>query len=230
MQHRKPMDSPRLSVVATSPSVPPPSVAAERAPVPGDLLRSLVGLVLKAAPAKGEGAKLFFDAEPSGQPIVAAHDEQRCHIAFFSMEAAILFRGAVERASVRKLYRLLGSVEELEESSVAVDEDGRVRITRPAQPALHHQLVLVPSLMDWRPPSDLGAVDVPVPLIVSADHLRDASRLKFASVSMVGRSSARLIVNATLGGEVVFRAILAEHGHVLYDADARQKNLPGVGR
>ena len=36
---RKPMDPPRLSVVATSPSVPAPSVAVERAPEGMKLIR-----------------------------------------------------------------------------------------------------------------------------------------------------------------------------------------------
>lgn len=230
MLRRKTQDPPRLAVVSTSPSTSAPALDTERAPVVGDLLRSLLGLVLKAAPSKGDGAKLFFDQEPSGQPVLAAHDELRCHIAYFPLQAAVRCRGAIERASARKLYRLLGSIEELEESAASIDEDGRVRIERPGQPALHHQLVLVASIMDWRPPSDAGAVDIPVPLNVSADHLRDATRLKSAALTMQHRSSARLVVNATLGGEVVFRAIVAEYGHVLYDPDARQGRLPGGRR
>lgn len=225
---RKQNDPPRLALAPTGAAAKLPPSAAERHAVSGDLLRSLVGLVLKAAPAKGDGAKLYFDVEPSGQPVFAAHDAARCHIGYFPLQSAVTCRGAVERASARKLYRLLGSIDDLEECSASVDDDGRVRIERPGQPPLHHQLVLVASVMDWRPVPDHDAVDLPVPLIVSADHLRDATRLKLASITMQHRSSARLIVNATLGGELVFRAILAEYGALLYDPDARQQKIKGV--
>lgn len=226
MLRRQPRTPPQLAAVPTGPA----ARARSETPVSAQSLRALLGLVLKACPAKGTGAKVFFDVEPSGQRVIAAHDAYRCHIGYFPMGADVAFEGGVERASVRKLYRLLGSIDELEESLATIDEDGRVRIERPGQPALHHQLALVASILDWRPPSDAGADDLSIALTLNAEHLRDATRLKDATLTTRNRSSARVIVNAELDGDVVFRAIIAEYGSLLYDPDARQGKLPGVSR
>lgn len=199
----------------------------------GDLARALLGMVFKAAPAKGDGAVVVFDREPDGRPIVAAHDECRCHVGYFPLDAAIDFRGVVERASVRKLYRLLGGVEELEECTVSIDDEGLVAVDRPGQAPLHHHLALVAGRMtDWRPPPDDGAVAPLAPLAVSTKHLVDAARIKAAGldtavVAVESRTSARVVVNVSVADDLVFRAIIAESGLKLYD---RQGALPGVRR
>lgn len=201
---------------------PTPAPLNREANAPGidaEQLRTALGFVLAVCPREGTAAVVVFDADAAGVPLMAAHDQARCHIAFLPMEAWCEARGAATRSNAKRLHRLLGGLDESDEATALLHEGGRVEIRRNGQPTLVHHLDLTSEVPRWRPPADDGATVTVDALSVSSEHLQRSARFPGATVTIEQRTSARVVVNHRMGDLVVARAVLAEYPHALYDGE-----------
>ncbi len=193
-------------------------------PVAAARLHEALTFVLAAAARKGDAAVVIFEEDERGVPLVAARDATRCHLAFLPQGAAVHVRGRAEVAVVRKLTRLLGSLDESDEATVRIDPRGRVEVDRLSQPTLRHELSPGDLPAAWLPPDDRDACDTLLPLALDSDLVHKAVRYPGGTVRLRQRSSARAVLEVTVDGELVARAILAERGMRLYEP--RQTEIP----